>query len=33
MNIKNKEKDVLLWYVVLVSKVSIYYSENDRSNK
>lgn len=33
MNIKNKEKDVLVWYVVLISKVSIYYSVNDRSNK
>lgn len=33
MNIKNKEKDVLVWYVVLIGKVSIYYSVNDRSNK
>lgn len=33
MNIKNKEKDVSVWHAAPTSKVSIYYSVNDRSNK
>lgn len=33
MNIKNKEKDVSVWHAAPTSKVSTYYSVNDRSNK